>query len=362
MNLSLAEIARRLGAEVVLKPDTHGGASRITIERVSTLAAAEPGCITFLANRRYRPLLADTRASAVILAADDLPDCPVSALVMDNPYAGYARVTAMLNPSPRAAPGVHPSAVLEAGARVDASASIGAHVYVGANAHIGARVRVRPGTVIENDVCIGEDCEIGPNVTLTFGVRLGARCVLHAGVVVGSDGFGIASDDGRWVKVPQIGGVVVGNDVEIGANTTIDRGALEDTLIGDGVKLDNLIQVGHNVRIGEHTAIAACVAIGGSARIGRRCTIAGAASLAGHLEIADDVHLTATSAVANSIKQPGVYSSGMPVQENRAWRRNVIRMRQLDEMARTIRELQRRLDGLERDRGQCAADDEAPRE
>ena len=175
------------------------------------------------------------------------------------------------------------------------------------------------------------------------GVHIGARAIIHPGVVVGADGFGIANDDGVWVKIPQFGGVRIGDDVEIGANTTIDRGALEDTVIENGVKLDNLIQIGHNVHIGAHTAIAACVAVGGSARIGRRCAIQGAVSIAGHLEIADDVHLTATSAVPNTIREAGVYSSGMPIQENRVWRRNIARLRQLDDMARRLRAVERKL-------------------
>jgi len=238
-----------------------------------------------------------------------------------------------------------------AGATVDVAAWIGAAAVIEEGAQIGAHTSIGPGCVIGRDVIVGDDCCLAANVTLCHGVRLGTRVLVHPGVVIGGDGFGIANDDGVWEKVPQLGAVTIGDDVEIGANTTIDRGALRDTVIGCGVKIDNLVQVGHNVQIGEHTAIAACVAIGGSAKIGRRCTIGGAASLAGHLEIADDVHLTATSAVPNSISAPGVYSSGMPVQENRAWRRNVVRMRHLDDMARQLKSLQaavERLSGADR--------------
>ena len=228
---------------------------------------------------------------------------------------------------------------------------MGACAVVQAGAEVGARAVIGPGCVLEENVVVGEDSRLAANVTLCRGVVLGRRVVLHPGVVIGADGFGIANDAGRWEKVPQLGGVRLGDDVEVGANTTVDRGALEDTVVEDGVKLDNLIQVGHNVRIGAHTAVAACVAIGGSARIGRRCTIGGAASLAGHLELADDVHLTATSAVPNSITEPGVYSSGMPVQENRAWRRSVIRLRQLDDMARSLKSLAARVAKLDGGKG-----------
>jgi UDP-3-O-[3-hydroxymyristoyl] glucosamine N-acyltransferase len=287
----------------------------------------------------------------VVLSEEFADECPVAALVMDNPYLGFARCAAMLNPPPPHPSGIHPQAMVADGASVHAEAYVDAGAIVQAGTRIGARTIIGPGCVVGEDVTVGEDTCLGANVTLCRGVRLGARDLLHPGVVIGADGFGIANHEGVWEKVPQLGAVCIGDDVEIGANTTIDRGALEDTVIEDGVKLDNLIQVGHNVRIGAHTAIAACVAIGGSARIGRRCTIGGAASLAGHLDLADDVHLTATSAVPNSINEPGVYSSGMPVQENRAWRRNVIRMRQLDDMARTIKALQARLDALEKSAG-----------
>jgi UDP-3-O-[3-hydroxymyristoyl] glucosamine N-acyltransferase len=248
-----------------------------------------------------------------------------------------------LNPERAFERGVHPSASVAKGATVHPEAYIGPHCSIANGAHIGARAYVGPGCVFEENATLGEDGRLVARVTLCKNVRVGKRAILHPGVVIGADGFGIANDDGVWVKVPQLGSVIIGDDVEIGANTTVDRGALEDTVLEHGVKLDNLIQVGHNVQIGAHTAVAACVAIGGSARIGKRCTIGGAASIAGHLEIADDVHLTATSAVPNSIKEAGVYSSGMPIQENKAWRKSVIRMRQLDEMARRLKAVEQRL-------------------
>jgi UDP-3-O-[3-hydroxymyristoyl] glucosamine N-acyltransferase len=337
--MTLGTLAKALSAQL------HGDAD-IRIHAVATLADAGAGQISFLANRRYRPQLDTTSASAVILSAEFAQDCPAAAVVTDNPYLGYARAAALLNPVVPVTGGLHPTAIVAAGAMVDKDAWIDAGAVIEDGARIGSRTAIGPGCVIGRDAVVGSDCRLQANVTLCHGVRLGTRVLIHPGVVIGGDGFGIANDGGVWEKVPQLGAVEIGDDVEIGANTTIDRGALHDTFIARGVKIDNLVQIGHNVQVGEHTAIAACVAIGGSAKIGCRCTIAGAASLAGHLEIADDVHLTATSAVANSITAPGVYSSGMPVQENRAWRRNIVRLRHLDDMARQLKSLRAAVERL----------------
>ena len=337
MSYRLGELAERLGAGLRGDPD-------VVIERVAALYAAGPRDVTFLSNRRYRPYLKETRAGAVILAPRFAGDCPVPALVLDNPYLGYARAATLLSPPPEMAPGVAASAVIEQGARVAPDASVGAHCVVEAGASVGAGTSLGPGSFLGRCSSIGPRGRVAARVAICGNVTIGARVVIHPGAVIGADGFGIANDGGVWVKIPQLGGVRIGDDVEVGANTTIDRGALEDTVIEDGVKLDNLIQIGHNVRIGAHTAVAAGVAIGGSTRIGSRCTIAGAASVAGHLEIADDVHITATSAVPKSIGRAGVYSSGMPVRESRVWRRNVARLGRLDDMARRLRALERKLD------------------
>ena len=337
MSYRLGELAERLGAGLRGDPD-------VVVERVAALYAAGPRDVTFLSNRRYRPYLKETRAGAVILAPRFAGDCPVPALVLDNPYLGYARAATLLSPPPETAPGVAASAVIEQGARVAPDASVGAHCVVEAGASVGAGTSLGPGSFLGRCSSIGPRGRVAARVAICGNVTIGARVVVHPGAVIGADGFGIANDGGVWVKIPQLGGVRIGDDVEIGANTTIDRGALDDTVIEDGVKLDNLIQIGHNVRIGAHTAIAAGVAIGGSTRIGSRCTIAGAASVAGHLEIADDVHITATSAVPKSIGRAGVYSSGMPVRESRVWRRNVARLGRLDDMARRLRALERKLD------------------
>ena len=338
MSYRLGELAERIGARLLGDPD-------IVIERVAALDAAGPDEITFLSNRRYRPYLEGTQAGAVILGPDYADACPVPALVLDNPYLGYARAATLLSPVVNAVSGVASSAVVDSRATVAADASVGPHCVIETGASIGAGTSLGAGSFIGRGSSIGPHGRVATRVVICEGVQIGARAIIHPGVVVGADGFGIANDDGTWVKIPQFGGVRIGDDVEIGANTTVDRGALEDTVIEDGVKLDNLVQVAHNVHIGAHTAIAACTAIGGSARIGSRCTIAGAVSIAGHLEIADDVHLTATSAVPSTIREAGVYSSGMPVQENRAWRRNIARLRQLDDMARRLRAIERRLDG-----------------
>ncbi len=333
---TLKALAEFLNAELHGDPDCE-------VVKVATLVDAGPGSVTFLSNRLYHVHLKSTRASAVILQREFLSQCPVAALVMDNPYLGYAHAATIMHPLADFSGGVHPSAWVSEQATVHESAWIGPQCSVGANAVIGERVYIGPSCVIDEGATIGANCRFTARVTLCRDVTIGERGVFHPGVVVGGDGFGIANDAGKWVKVPQIGSVRIGDDVEIGANTTVDRGALEDTIVENGVKLDNQIQVAHNVRIGEHTAIAACVAIGGSTHIGRRCIIGGGAALAGHLQLADDVHLTATSAVSSSIRKPGVYSSGMPVQENRAWRRNIVRLRQLDEMAKRLKTVEEKL-------------------
>lgn len=325
----LTELADRFGLE--LRGD---GATRI--HGVGTLANAGPGQVGFLANPRYRKDLAGTSASAVVLAEAEAAACPVPCLVARDPYVAFARLAALFDPSPVPAPGVHPSAVVAADAVVDPSAQVGPFVVIGARSRVGAGAVVGPGCLVGDDCELGPGCVLVARVTLVARVRLGARVRIHPGAVLGADGFGLAMDAGRWIKVPQLGGVVVGDDCEIGANTTIDRGAIEDTVLEEDVRLDNQIQVGHNVRIGAHTAMAGCVAVAGSTRIGRYCLIGGATGIVGHLEICDRVTVTAMSLVTQSITEPGEYSSGMPVQDSRSWRRNGARFRHLDELARKI--------------------------
>ncbi len=333
---TLGTLATRLGARLV-------GDASLRISRMATLNRAGPGCLSFYTNTRYTSRLHSTQATAVILNESALASCPVAALVMSNPYLGYAHAAALLNPQPQVTGGIHPLAIISPDATVDVTAWIGPGSVVeeGVNIHSGAFIG--PNCVLGSHVQVGAGTRLIAGITMCGQTIIGERCIVHPGVVIGADGFGIANDGGVWVKVPQLGTVRIGNDVEIGANTTIDRGALEDTVIENGVKLDNLIQIAHAVHIGEHTAIASCTGIAGSSRIGARCTIGGAVSIAGHLEICDDVHLTATSAVPSSITKPGVYSSGMPIQETSKWRRNVIRMGHLEDMARRIRGLEKQL-------------------
>jgi UDP-3-O-[3-hydroxymyristoyl] glucosamine N-acyltransferase len=320
---SLGELAVRFGL-------TLRGEPGLTVRSVATLSRANPGTLSFLANSRYRRQLESTRATAVILSAEDEAHCPVAALIDPNPYLAYARIAALLHPETAPEPGIHPSAVVAGGARVAASASIGPLAVIEEGAHIGERVVVGPGCIVQKGATVGADSTLRSRVILYPGVTLGMRCLLHAGAVVGADGFGFAPNSGTWEKVPQVGSVRVGDDVEIGANTTIDRGAIDDTVVENGVKLDNQIQVGHNVIIGAHTAIAACTGISGSTVIGQRCMIGGMVGFAGHLTIADDVVVTGCSLVSASIKKPGSYSSGMPTVETRLWRRMVAHLRRLD--------------------------------
>jgi UDP-3-O-[3-hydroxymyristoyl] glucosamine N-acyltransferase len=334
MPVRLGELAARFGCELRGDPD-------VVIERVATLQDAGPGALAFLANPRYRRHLAASRASAVVLDAASAAQASSATLVAANPYATYARIAQLLNPSPAFTPGRHPSAVVEPGARVHPSAWIGPHCYVGDGAEVGPRVYLGPGTLVLERARIGADSRCTARVTLCAAVQVGERAILHPGVVIGADGFGHAADRDGYVKVPQLGAVVVGHDVEIGANTTVDRGTIDDTVIGDGVKIDNQVQVGHNCRIGEHTVIAGCVGISGSVTIGRRCMIGGMAGIAGHLEICDDVYLTGKTMVSSTITRPGLYSGKLPFDEARRFRRNAARFQNLDELARRVRRLER---------------------
>jgi UDP-3-O-[3-hydroxymyristoyl] glucosamine N-acyltransferase len=334
MSVSLGELAVRFGCELRGDPQAR-------VERVATLANADAHALAFLANPRYRPQLAQTRAAAVVLDAASAADCPTHVLLAANPYATYARIAAMLHPDPPVHAGVHASALVAASARLDPSAQVGPFATIGEHAVVGARCLVGPHCVLEEHVTLAEDVRLVARVTLCRGVQLGARSVLHPGSVIGADGFGYAPERGTWLKVPQLGTVRIGADVEIGSNTTVDRGAIEDTLIEDGVKLDNLIQIGHNVRIGAHTAIAACTGVSGSTVIGKRCMIGGKVGFAGHLTIADDVVITAYSAVSHSIRSAGVYSATLPTEEAHAWRRMVARFKRLGTYERRLRNVER---------------------
>lgn len=337
MTYTLAELAKCSGA------DLHGDGSCV-ITGVGTLQSALDGQISFLTNSQYQKYLANTRASAVILRPQDLAACNTHALISDNPYLAYARVAACFMPPLEPVPGIHPQASVDDSAQIAASAQVDAGAVIGPQTVIGEHVIIGPNCVLGRQVQVGDSSRLVASVVLGDGIRLGNNCLLHPGAVVGSDGFGLANDAGVWVKVPQMGSVIVEDDVEIGANTTIDRGAIHDTVIRQGVKLDNQIQVAHNVEIGEHTAIAACTGIAGSAKIGRHCTLAGGVGVVGHIETADSVHVTGMSILSHSIREPGVYSGGIFAMPHRQWQKNMARFKQLDKMARRISALEKELD------------------
>ncbi|WP_346836887.1 UDP-3-O-(3-hydroxymyristoyl)glucosamine N-acyltransferase [Microbulbifer sp. SAOS-129_SWC] len=338
--LTLARLADQLGAELHLAP---GADPEQAPSGLNTLQDATSSEVTFLASASYRRFLGETRAAAVLLRADLLGDCPVSALVVDNPYLAFARATALYDRAPAAAVGVHPAAVVHPDAHVDASASIAAGAVIEARASIGA------GAVIGANCFIGENSEIGagtrlfPGAVVYHGCSVGRDCILHSQAVIGADGFGFAPHERRWTKIHQLGGVEIGDEVEIGACTCIDRGALGNTVIGRGVKIDNQVQIAHNVQIGDYSAIAACSAVAGSAIIGSHCTIAGGAGVVGHVTVAEGSHVTAMTLVTKSIETAGSYSSGTPFSDSRSWRRNAVRYAQLDQIARRLRDVEKQL-------------------
>ena len=337
MALALGELARQAGGELV-----NGDPER-QISAVATLQNAGPGDISFLANPGYKKYLAGTRAAAVILSPDNVADCPAAAIASSNPYATYARAASLIHPPPPGRQGIHPAASVSADSTIDVTAWVGPRCIVEEGVIIGAGVQLAGGCFIGAGSVIGAQSRLQANVVVCHDVIIGERVNIFPGAVIGSDGFGLANEDGKWLNVPQLGTVVIGNDVEIGANTTIDRGALEDTVLEDDVRLDNQIQVAHNVYIGAHTAIAGCVGISGSARIGRYCMIGGGAGIVGHLKITDHVVVTGMTMVTRSITEPGTYSSGVPAQDNASWNRNYARFRQLDKLARRIQKLERML-------------------
>ena len=301
------------------------------------MAGAAGNAISFLANPAYRSHLGTTRAGAVILEKRFVAACPVPALIAANPYAVYARVARFLHPPPAAEPGIHPSAIVGDDAVIPGSAQVCAHAVVDRGARLGESVVVGEGSVVGPGVTVGDGTRLAPRVVLMDGVRVGRRCLFHSGVVIGSDGFGFAREDPEWVKVPQLGGVAIGDDVEIGANTTVDRGAVEDTVIEDGVKIDNQVQIAHNARIGAHTVMSAFSGVAGSTRVGARCLFGGAVVVVGHLTICDDAVFTFRTAVLKSVTEPGTYSGTLGAEEAGLWRRNAARFRALDETVRKLR-------------------------
>ncbi|OBS11035.1 UDP-3-O-(3-hydroxymyristoyl)glucosamine N-acyltransferase [Acidihalobacter prosperus] len=332
--MTLGQLAQAVGASVAADD------AEKLVTHVAPLHGAGSGALSFVADDRNLKGLAVTQATGVLLRARHADQSPVACLICDNPHVAFARAATLLHPAAHPPAGIHPSAVVDEQAYVDPTAHVGAQSVVAAGCHIGAGAVVGPGCVLLAGVELASDVRLVARVTIGPACRIGARTQIHPGAVIGADGFGFAVDQGRWLKVPQLGRVILGEDVEVGANTTIDRGALDDTVIGDGVKIDNLVQVAHNVRIGEHTAIAGCVGIAGSAEVGAYCTIGGGVGIAGHLRLTDHVHVTGMSLVARSLDEPGAYSSSMPAQPMRSWQRNAARFRHLDEMAKQIKRLE----------------------
>jgi UDP-3-O-[3-hydroxymyristoyl] glucosamine N-acyltransferase len=332
--ISLGVLATQFGCELIGDPD-------IEIDGVAPLSSATPGSLSFLSNPALKAQLSTTKAAAVIVRPADAAELPVAGILHDNPYACYARMAAVVCPPPAFEPGIHPSAVVSADATVAGSAHIAPQVTVGARAKIGENVYLGPGTVVGPDCRIGDDCRFIANVTLARKVVIGARGLFHPGVVIGSDGFGNAMTPEGWVKVPQLGGVRIGDDVEIGANTTVDCGALADTIIENGVRIDNLCMIAHNVRIGAHTAMAAQTAIAGSTSIGKRCLFSGRSGAVGHIEVCDDVTVSALTFLSKNVTTPGSYAGSFPADDSKRWAKQLARFRRLGSLIERVKKLEK---------------------
>ena len=333
---TLGQLATRLGA-------TLKGDSELLITGLATLQDAGAGQLSFLANAQYRKYLADTQAAAVLLTEADAEGFPGNALIVANPYLAYAELSHAFDRKPQGVVGVHPSALVAADASIDPTASIGAYAVIESGAQIAAGVTVSAHCFVGARSVIGEGGWLAPRVTLYHDVRIGRNVVIQSGAVIGGEGFGFANEKGVWQKIAQIGGVLIGDNVEIGANTTVDRGALSDTVLGNGVKLDNQIMIAHNVQVGDNTAMAGCVGISGSTKIGKNCMIAGGVGMVGHIEVCDGVFVTGMTMVTRSITEPGSYSSGTAMQPANEWRKSAARIRQLDDMAKRLQQLEKQL-------------------
>ena len=339
---TLGELAAELGCEL------RGDPARV-VTGLSTLDGAGPEQLTFLANEQYRKLLQSTRAAAVLISPAHADQCPVDALVAERPYLCFARATHLFNAAPQPVGGIHPSAWVSPEATIGRGVSIGANAVIEGGVVLGDRAVVGPSCVIGHGVRIGEDTRLHASVSVYHGVSIGARCIVHSGAVLGADGFGFAREPEGWLKIAQLGSVAIEDDVEIGANTTIDRGALEDTVIEQGAKIDNLVMIAHNCRIGRNTAVAGCVGIAGSARVGANCTLAGGVGLVGHIELADNVHVTGMTMVTRSISEPGSYSAGTPMSPTGEWKKSAARFNQLDAMYKRVVALEKALAALQQD-------------
>jgi len=334
MPIKLGDLAAQFGCELVGDPD-------VVVDNVAGLSTAGPRSLSFLSSPAFRPQLSATKAAAVILRPGDVQHSPSASLVSDDPYATYARMASLIHPAPRYEPGVHESAVVAGSAQVADSAHVAANTTIGERSRIGAGAYIGPGSVIGPDCVVGDDCRLIASVTLVRDVAVGERSILHPGVVVGADGFGNAMSAEGWIKVPQLGGVRIGADVEIGANSTVDCGAIDHTVIEDGVRIDNLCMIAHNVHVGAHTAIAAMTGISGSTRIGKRCMFAGQTGVVGHISICDDVVVSGKAVVSKSITEPGVYAGSFMAEPAQEWNRKVARFRRLGQLIERVGKLEK---------------------
>lgn len=325
MARTLGELAVQFGCELIGDPD-------ITVSRVATLSNAGEGDLSFFANKYYRDDLQATGATVVVVRQEDAEVCPVPVLISGDPYLTYAHIAADLHPSSQPSAGVHTSASVANSATLAAGVQVSANAVIEDDVVIGENVIIGPGVVVGPRCRVGDDCRLLANATLVQDVTVGARCIVHPGAVIGADGFGNAMSECGWVKVPQVGGVLVGDDVEIGANSTIDRGAIDNTIIGNGVRLDNLVQIAHNVQIGEHTAMAALTGVSGSTVIGKRCMFAGQSGIVGHINICDDVVIGGATMISKDVTRPGFYTGSFPGEEDREWKRKVARFRRLGDL------------------------------
>ena len=340
MSVTLGQLAELLGAEL------HGDAS-VEVSRVSNLETAKPGEISFLSDGKYQAFLVNTQASAVLVKASDLAECQTNVLVVKDPYVGFARVAQLLDNTPKPASDIHPSAVIAADAQLGHGVAVGANAVIESGVVLADDVLVGPGCFIGKNSQLGKGTRLWANVTIYHNVRIGEACLFQSGCVIGSDGFGYANERGEWIKIPQVGGVTIGNRVEIGASTTIDRGAIDDTRIADNVIIDNQCQIAHNVDIGYGTAIAGGTVIAGSTKIGKYCIIGGASVFNGHIQVCDQVTITGMSMVMRSITEPGVYSSGIPAQSNKEWRKMAARVLHIEDMHKRLSKLDKMVDGQE---------------
>lgn len=327
---SIVDLAKRVDAEII-------GDGSVFVSRVAPISRAEPGDLTFLASETHRSFLKTTRATAVLLSAENASHCSTTALIVKNPELAFARIATLFSRFQLPNSGVHATAVIAPTAKIHPTASIGAHCVIGERVEVGANTNILPGSILYDDVRVGANCLLHARVTLHHEVSIGDRVILHTGVIIGADGFGLVQENGRFEKIPQLGAVIIENDVEVGANTCIDRGAMDNTTIEHDVKIDNLVQIAHNVTVGAYTVIAGCASIAGSTRVGRHCIIGGAVTINGHITICDGAIFSGCAMVTKSIKEPGIYSSGTGIMTNAQWRKNAVRFRQLDDWIEKIK-------------------------